>query len=117
MTVQEFYQVINGDYEAALSRLMKDERIVKYLKRFKDSQELTDLISGLEEERYEDAFRAVHNLKGVSLNLSLDPLAHVSSVLCEELRNGKPQIDISGMLEDVKKVHEEVLKAIDLLDS
>lgn len=116
MTAKECYAVFGGNYEEALSRLMKDERIVKYLKKLTESQDYDSLLSSLENKNYEDAFGSVHNLKGVSLNLSITPLATASDVLCEALRGGAPTVDISGMLDDVKNAYEIAVSAIGMLD-
>lgn len=112
MTVKEFYEKIGGNYDEAMSRLMKEERIMKYLGKFLDNDDLASFESYMEEKNYAEAFRMIHSIKGVSLNLSLDPLANVSSILCEELRNGEPQVDITNMYEDVKKSYNEVKEAI-----
>ena len=112
MTVKEFYTAIGGDYDDALRRLMKEERIAKYLNKFVAGDDYELLNSCLDAENYEEAFRHVHNLKGVSANLSLTPVFRSSDVLCEALRHGKPEVDITGMLADVKRDYEAVIAAI-----
>ena len=113
MTVKEFYEKLGGNYEEVVKRLMKEERVVKYLNKFLDNTDLDNLDNFLEEKNYPEAFRTVHSIKGVALNLNLDPLAEVSSVLCEELRNGEPQVDISNMLVDVKEKYKETKELIE----
>ena len=112
MTVQEFYETVGGSYADAKSRLMKDERILKYLRMFGRSEDCAAMLTALEEKRFEDAFRNAHNLKGVSANLSLTPLYQASFELCEALRHGEPTVDISGMLSDVKKAYADVTEAL-----
>ena len=112
MSIPELYTELAGDYAGTMSRLMKEDRIVKYLTKFTQAQDYNDLMANLEIKNYADAFRNVHTLKGVSLNLGLSKLAEVSSALTEALRNGDPVVDISGMVEDVKN---EYKRTIDIL--
>lgn len=103
MNIRECYAELGGDFDDVLNRLMKEERVIKYARMFPDAagSDYEQLHAALKEERYEDAFRAVHNLKGVSLNLALTPLHQASHVLCEALRHGKPAEDPAPMLQKV----------------
>lgn len=112
MTAKECYEFMNGDYEDVEGRLLTEERIIKYLNRFKESQEYSLMVEALEEENYEVAFRAVHNLKGISLNLGFTGLIKASTELCESLRNGKPTGDISPLLAEVTKEYNLVIDAV-----
>jgi HPt (histidine-containing phosphotransfer) domain-containing protein len=112
MTVQECYEAMNGDYEGVKGRLLTDERIQKYLTKFLNSIDFQQLLDSLKSEDYEVAFRMAHNLKGVGLNLGLSELQQNSSVLCEALRGGKPQVDISDMLEAVQQSYDKTVGAI-----
>lgn len=112
MTIREYYEKMGADYDDAFGRLMKDERILKYLRMFAAGKDLEQFDEALAAENYEDAFRFVHNLKGVSLNLGLTPLAKSSSVLCDALRHGKPTEDISGMIAAVKEDHAKIVGII-----
>ncbi len=116
MTVRECYAEFHGNYGEALGRLMKEERIAKYLRMFAADPSCLTLETELNEKRFEDAFRTVHNMKGMALNLSLTPLAEASSVLCEAIRHGDPGTDVSGMLRDVKESYELAVSAIRKLD-
>lgn len=115
MTVSECYQLMDGDYEGVIGRLMKDERILKYLLKFKDGTDFMTMLQALEEEDYETAFRMSHNLKGISLNLGFTGLQISSSELCEALRGGKPAIDITELLKSVKQEYDKVNAAIEKL--
>ena len=86
MNVALFYQTINGNYEEALSRLMNDVLIEKFLTKFKNNQKLDELENAINDHDLEKAFMEVHTLKGVALNLSLTPLAEACSKLTEMLR-------------------------------
>ena len=112
MTVQECYEKMGGSYDDVIDRLMSEERVAKYLAKFLDSVDYDNMLKALDDKDYELAFRSVHNLKGMSLNLSFTYLQKSSDVLCEALRGGEPKEDISGMLEDVKNSYARVTGAI-----
>jgi HPt (histidine-containing phosphotransfer) domain-containing protein len=112
MTVQECYEAISGDYEGVKGRLLTDERIQKYLVKFSNATDYQQMVDAINQEDYELAFRMSHNLKGVSLNLGITQLQKTSEVLCEEFRNGKPQNDITGLLNAVTDEYNRTIDAI-----
>lgn len=113
MTLNEFYAAVGGSLDEVMGRLAKEERILKYLTKFTDNTDYDELVDTLETENYEEAFRHVHNLKGVAANLGLGALYESSHILCEELRPGKkPETDISEMLAKVKADNEKAKNAI-----
>ena len=103
MTVVEFYQAIRGDYDGVMSRLMKQERILKYVGKFFGGTGLAELDKALAEQRWPDAFREAHSMKGMALNLGFSVLAASSSELCEALRSGEPVGDIPTMRDAVAR--------------
>lgn len=117
MTVQECYNVI-GNYDEVSARLGSERLIRKYLDKFRADDSLECLCSALESEDYEQAFLCIHNLKGLYLNLSLSQVVHSSVILCEMLRHGAPEEDITPFLEDVKRDHDQAVETInELLNS
>lgn len=106
MDVERFYELINGNYQEVLSRLMNDNLIEKFLKKFKENQSLDELRKAVELSDLEKAFIEVHTLKGVSLNLSFTGLSEACSKLTEMLRgDNKLKADIN-----------EVKKAFDIIE-
>lgn len=116
MTVKECYAAMEADYEDVFQRLMTDERIRKYLLKFAAGDGVQELCDALDREDYETAFRHVHSMKGMSLNLSLTRLAKSSDTLCEALRGGKPTADIGPLLEAVKEDYAMTVGAIGQLE-
>lgn len=116
MTLKEFYDTIGGDYNEAMGRLMKEERILKYVLRFVDAPDYNNMIDAISQGDVETAFRTSHTLKGVCLNLAFGRLAKSSSELCEMYRNGPPTEDITPKLEEVKNDYAEVIEAIKNID-
>lgn len=97
MTLEEFYQAVGADYQEILLGLGKEERIVKYLTKITQEKCIEKITDALGEEKYEEAFRMAHNLKGVSATVGLMTLHKAASDLTESLRHG-PVGDVQGLL-------------------
>lgn len=115
MTVKDFYEFINGDYAGTLGRLMKEDRILKYVKKFAESDEFAQLKENLAKKDYETAFRNAHNMKGVCANLGFSELQEASSILCEDLRPGFPSGDVEAELCAVSNAYDKVISGIALI--
>lgn len=119
MELKECYEQFGGDYEGAASRLGKEERVVKYSKMFLESKDFQMLEEALAAGNSEDAFRNVHNLKGVALNLGMTPLHETADVLCEALRPGNPPVsseEIEVMLENVREAYDKIISLLSCVD-
>ena len=86
MKLNEFYSTIGGDYTEARARFQSDERIARFLKMFPGDDSMQNLSAAVAANDAPTAFRAVHTLKGVVLNLGLGSLARASSQMTEALR-------------------------------
>ncbi|XME02979.1 Hpt domain-containing protein [Lachnospiraceae bacterium C1.1] len=89
MTVEEFYNNTGGDYEEIIKRLKAPEKVVRFVNMFMKDGNYNDLKAAIEEKNAEAAFKAAHNLKGVSANLSFKKLTAAASDITEALRNGE----------------------------
>lgn len=117
MTLKEFYGAIDASYDDVMGRLMKEDRIKKYLLMFKDSKELENMDAALKEENYEVVFRCLHSLKGTALNLGITVLGSKSSDLCEKYRGGvKPSNDVTPLMEEVKAEFAKTAELIGQID-
>lgn len=112
MNVKEFYAAVGGNYDEAMGRLLTEKRIVKYLRKLPETGDVAAMNEAFANGNWEEAFRFSHNVKGVSLNLSLTALGLAASELCETVRGGAPQADFSGLLADVNKKYEAIAAAI-----
>lgn len=99
MTVCECYEKMGADYEEVIGRLMSEQLILKYLKRFCESSHVEELKTYISEKQYDDAFRTVHIIKGICLNLALTRLYDRSFALCEALRTKQQMKEIPDLLE------------------
>lgn len=111
MTLKECYSVVGGDYEGAVSRLMNERLVQKFVLKFLDDENFDKLIKSMEAEDYEEAFRAAHTIKGVSLNLGFTSLGNSSSKLTEAFRAAKSE-EYHELLEAVKKDYSRTVSAI-----
>lgn len=111
MTLRECYAALGGDYDETLKRLCTEKLVERFALRFLTDESFSALQKAMEEEKYEEAFRAAHTLKGVSLNLGFTNLYTVSDELTEALR-GRQKPSDDTLLE---RVGEEYKRTIVLL--
>ena len=105
MDIKQFYEEIGGNYQEALSRLMNDALIEKFVLKFKESQKLDALESAIKAHDYEKAFFEVHTLKGVSLNLAFKELGAAAVILTELIRGDLAK---TANPEEVNAAYEKV---------
>lgn len=116
MNIKELYASLGGDYEDVISRLGTDERVRKYLVRFTQTPDFSDLNSAVQNSDWEKAFIAAHTLKGMALNLGFSNLASAASDLTEELRGGlKSQANAAGYYSRLSEEYNRTVDAINLL--
>jgi len=99
MTVEELYAEINGDYEDLVKRLPKTDLIGKFLEKYIESNDMNEMVQAYKTENYRQVFENSHNLKGMSINLGLTDISKNLSEICEAVRNGNPEKDISALIE------------------
>jgi len=116
MNIKECYELMNGDYDGVIRRLMTDERVKKFVLKLVQSSPIDEILENLESKDYPTAFRNVHNMKGVALNLGLTVLADSSSELCEAIRGGEPSTDITPLVDKLQADYNRFLEVIAQLD-
>ena len=87
MTLQECYVKIGGDYNDILHRFMNENMVRKFVLKFPQDNNMALFEESWAKKDYETAFRAMHTLKGVAVNLGFTALYNVSSALTEKLRS------------------------------
>ena len=108
---------IGGDYGEAKARFQNDERIVRFLNMFPGDDSMQNLKNAMNAGDTTTAFRAVHTLKGVALNLGLGSLAHASSQMTEALRGQDPMPEsVQPLYVAVQKEHTAVCSALEQLE-
>lgn len=111
MSLQECYAAIGGDFEGILGRLGSEKLVERFALKFLADGSYPSLIKAMEEENYEDAFRAAHTLKGVGMNLGFTGLHEASDLLTEALRGGNKPAD-DTLLDKVKAEYEKTVAAL-----
>ena len=114
MTVKECYEII-GDYNDAMDRLMKEDLIVRFLKKFETDKSYTELVAAYEADDIEGIFSASHTLKGVAANLSLTRLYSIASEITELYRD-RQEHDMGNRMEILEKEYVLVMETINHLD-
>ena len=111
MTLQECYAALEGDYQGVLGRLTSERMVQKFVLKFLDDGSYELLLRSMEEENWEEAFRAAHTIKGVCQNLDFTRLYRSSSQLSEALRNGFTP-EAPALAEQVKEDYARTTAAI-----
>lgn len=89
MTIEECYNTLGGNYKNALSRLMNDTLIKRFVLKFPADKSFENMVAAMNAGDTETAFREAHTLKGVSRNLAFDRLDSTISEITEYLRAGE----------------------------
>ena len=116
MTLKECYDSFGGNFETAKKQMIKEEIIDRFVLKFLDDRSYTKLIDAVNEQNYEDAFKAAHTLKGVCLNLSFERISNSVSILTELLRNKKnDEVDrftCDNLMQSVTWDYNEIISSI-----
>lgn len=112
MTIKECYALAGGNYSEVMERIGNETRIQKYLKKFSEDNSYSELLAALAEENWYGAFRCAHNLKGLCANLSLDRAAQAAGIVCEALRHGKPEADLTELCSELDAAYRQTLSAV-----
>ena len=100
------------DVEGALDRLDRDETLYEYcLRAFLDDPSMEDLASALSGQAWDDAFTAIHALKGVAGNMGFIPLFHESAEMVVLIRSGKMD-KLNESYRRLKRCYYDVTEAI-----
>ena len=114
MTIQEFYQSLDGNFAEVQQRLPSDRLIKRFITKFLDDGSYAELSQAMASGQREQAFRAAHTLKGVCANLSFTRLLTSVSALTDLLRQESDAISESAAaaLADVTRDYGRTVSAI-----
>lgn len=118
MNVKDFYNLTGSDYSTALTRLMNDAFIKRFVLKFKDNNSFNDIMKAYNDKDTKLLFEATHNMKGVAGNLSLTKLFDLSSEICEKARNERnfSALDIDNDIVKLKEAYNLIMDNIDKID-
>lgn len=107
--VHEFYQAIGVDFDEVRAFFRKEDRLKRYLVQTMDDPAFPSLDEAMKNAAYDEAFRAAHTIKGMSLNLMIKPMTDVTVDLVETLRGGEPDpAEATERYRAFKSVSDEV---------
>ena len=117
MSLEEFYQGLGGDCGEMRARFQSDDRIRRFLHMLSADDSMSSLTAAVQAGDARTAFRAVHTLKGVSLNLGLGSLASACSAMTEALRDSDRLPEDGALYEAVSREYGRVSAAMGQLDA
>ncbi len=112
MDLRKCYAAAGADYEDVMRRFMSEARVVRFLSMFLRDQSCDQLCAAMEAGRWDEAFRAVHTMKGISMNLSLTALRDACIALTENLRGGGTDGQTADLYEQVRQEYSRTAGAI-----
>ncbi len=116
MTVQEFYNIVGGDYAAAKKILMMDKMILRYLPKLPSDPSCSKLVAAWEAGDRQGMFEASHALKGVCANLGLVSLSAKAGEITELFRPGSDgsisDAELAGKIASIRAQYEMTVSKI-----
>lgn len=113
MNIREFYEFVGGNYEDVLKRMVKEERVVKFVRMFERDPSYQGLVTAMDIEDYDEAFRMAHTLKRVCQNLGLGALEAPCNAITEMLREPHRDVELAkSLLPDVTKQYEHTMEGV-----
>lgn len=107
MTIREFYTLVGGSYDDMSERFPSDALILRFLTMLPQDGSMELLARSVDAADAKTAFRAVHTLKGVALNLGLTALAGICSEMTDTLPASAP-----ALFEAVQREYDKVTGAL-----
>ena len=114
MNTEQFYEKIGGNYADTMGRMMTEERILRFVRKFPADGSFSALKDALARSSQEEAFRAAHTLKGVAQNLGFTALYEKASAVTEVLRGGS--LEVTALMPELERVYNLTVESIAALD-
>lgn len=116
MTLQELYQMIDGDYEQALRVLRMDKLLDKHIRKLTKNGVVDKLLEAGQGMDPVQLFESAHAMKGVCANLGLVKLSQAASDIAEEYRPGNSRTltdeQVKQRLEDIAALYKKTADGI-----
>lgn len=103
ISVKELYEQLQGDYSGACKRLINEDKVAYFVKKFPQDKSMQNLIQAVKDGDIELSFRSIHTLKGLAGNLGFTLLYNVAVELTEQLR---PRLEVADKALLIKVVTE-----------
>ena len=116
MTLQELYDRMEGDYQAALKVMMMDKLVARMIVKLPADGSAARLLAAGERMDATELFEGAHALKGISASLGLRKLSDLAAGICEEFRPGNPRAlsdaEVRVKLEEIRALYDKTVSAI-----
>lgn len=112
MNLRDCYMSFGGNYEEVLGRLQREQTVKKFVYKFLDDKSFNLLVVSMSNEKYDEALRAVHTLKGICQNLSFTRLYESSSLVTKALKEKDCNKAIDMMLQ-LSKDYYQIINVIE----
>lgn len=100
------------DIHGVMERFYDDKELyVSCLQDFIQDETMNQLIETIEDGNWDDAFTAVHALKGLAANLGFIPLMHECAQLVVVIRTGRTE-ELEEDLKKVKKCYDKLIRIL-----
>lgn len=114
LSLKECYAAAGADYEDALRRFISEARVDRFLDMFLRDRSFELLCAAMDGKDYGEAFRAVHTMKGICMNLGFTRLLEACVALTEDLRGGQAGDGTGPRFEAVRAEYRRTTEAIRL---
>ena len=111
MTIEEFYNAVGGSYASVKELFLTDERIKKYVLKFKTEGSYQKLMDAVGSGDATASFEVAHAFKGVAGNIGLTKLYNAASELTEQLRGSQEPAD-PQLVDKIRAYYDEVQEKI-----
>ena len=114
MSVKELYEKLGANYQEALSRLMNDALITRFIIKFAHSYNLDELKQAYLTNDNKRMFEVTHALKGVIGNLALTKLYNMVSSFCDLVRekDNSEKLDLANQMKELEDEFDFEVKEI-----
>ena len=116
MTLQELYQIIEGDYDQAIRVLRMEKLVDKHIRKFTSNGVVEGLLAAEKTMDPTELFEKAHAVKGVCSNLGLTKLADAASLIADEYRPGKARSmsddEVKEKLRFIGELYEKTVAGI-----
>lgn len=116
MNLKDCYNAMYADYEGVMSRLLKEERVIWYLRKFTEDKSFAGMLDAIYGNDYTTALNEAITLVGICDNLGLKLLSKSLEPMLHMLRNRTISELIDSYIEKLKIEYEHVINVIKSLD-
>lgn len=117
MDIKDLYNRTGCDFDSCARRLGSEEMVKKYLLLLPVDESFGELVSSVNREDAELAYRYAHMLRGVALNLGLTPVAAICKEIMGQLTSGKVEFSqVRASIISLEAVYHSLLEGISRLD-